>query len=90
MLSKLLESVVPYLLVVVVVGPVLRRHVKHKVSYLTIEVALVDVPFIAIPTRNVKVRVEEGNAREVLAALDDGLAVGVAHKLRIIVLNNRG
>jgi hypothetical protein len=74
------------LLVVIIVGPVHGRHVEHKIADLTIEVALVDIPFIAITPGLVNIGVNESNALEIMSTLDNGLVIGISHELGVVVL----
>lgn len=61
------------------------RKVKHKIADLTEKVALIDVPLMSITSGDIKVVIDQGDAREVGRTLDDGLASRVAHKLSEVV-----
>jgi hypothetical protein len=43
------------------------------------------LPFIAIPSRNVHIIINESNARKVWRTLDGRAIVNISHKLRVIV-----
>lgn len=75
-------------LIIIGVGPIHPGHIEHKIANLAIEIALVDIPFRARASRNIKVGIHQGDTREVFGTLDGWLAVGIPHELGIVILNN--
>lgn len=75
-------------LVTLVIKTCHASHVEYKVTDLTKEVALVDVPLATVTTRDVKVVVKERNTGEVGGPFDDWLAIRVSDELSVVILDD--
>lgn len=62
-----------------------RSQIYDEVSNLAIKLILVDIPFSAVASRNIRIVVNESDSREVGVALDNRLIIWIANKLSIVI-----
>jgi hypothetical protein len=71
-------------LVVICCGQGHLSQVKDEVANLSEELILVDVPVLAVASRNVRICIKKGNPLEAITALDRGRVEGIANELCIV------